>query len=134
MVDFLSSLPSLNDYGLLAMRIAMGAIFLTHGIQKFGMWRMAPSAQMSASTINLMRLLSIVEPLGGIAILIGFLTQFAALGLGIIMIGAIAMKIKIWKKKFSESGGWEFDLILLAVAIALFFIGGGNFALDAFLF
>lgn len=116
--------------GLLALRIALGSIFLIHGNQKIKMWKMQPSAQLPARMLSILRLLSITEPLGGIAILIGFLTQWAAVGIGIIMIGAIVLKAVQMKKKFSGDGGWEFDVILLAAAVLLLFAGAGHISVD----
>jgi putative oxidoreductase len=112
----------------------VGVIFLVHGIQKLGMWKMQPSAQMPAGMLSMVKFLSIVEPLGGLAVLVGFLTQFAAVALGIIMIGAIQFKMGQMHKKFSVEGGWEFDLILLAAAIALLFSGADSLGMDRVLF
>lgn len=132
-MQFLSNLNEFSDWGLLALRIGVGIIFLVHGKMKWAMWKMEPSEQMPAKMISLMKFLSIVEPLGGAALIAGFLTQIAALGLGIIMLGAIPMKIKMMKEPFTsqEKAGWEFDFILLAGCITLFFIGAGNVALDS---
>ena len=133
-MQFLLNLNQYSDWGLLILRVAIGAIFFVHGFQKFAMWKMQPSEQMSKEMINLMRFLSIVEPLGALAVLTGFLTQFAAIGLGIIMVGAIKMKSILWHKKFTGDGGWEFDLIILAAMVVLLFSGAGSFALDRILF
>lgn len=133
-MEFLANLHQLSDVGLLALRIAVGAIFLVHGTQKWAMWKMQPSAQMPAGMLSMMKFLSIVESLGGLAVLVGFLTQFAAVGLGIIMIGATQFKISQMHKRFSGEGGWEFDLILLAAVMALFFIGAGQLSADRLLF
>lgn len=135
-MEFLANLYQFSDWGLLALRVAVGVIFLVHGRQKWAMWKMQPSEQMPAGMISLMKLLSIVEPLGGLGVLGGFLTQFAAAGLGIIMIGAIAMKMRMMKVPFvaRDKTGWEFDFIILAAAIALFLFGGGGIALDRVIF
>ena len=135
-MEFFISLHQLSDWGLLALRIALGAVFLAHGRGKLGMWKMQPSEQMPAGTISLMKLLSIVEPLGGIAVLFGFLTQLAAVGLGIIMVGAIKAKIRMFKAPFMvmEKPGWEFDMMNLAACITLFFSGAGAFSLDRVIF
>ncbi|MCH8023130.1 MAG: DoxX family protein [Candidatus Marinimicrobia bacterium] len=131
-MDLLSNLTALNDWGLLALRIALAAIFIYHGSQKWAMWKMSPSEQMPAGMLNMMKFLSIVEPLGGVAVAVGFLTQPAALGLGIIMLGAINTKVRVMKVPFApqDKTGWEMDLILLAACIALFFAGAGSIALD----
>ncbi len=126
----LSSLHQLGDWGLLALRIGVGVTFLVHGRQKRVMWGMQPSAQLSAGTLNLLRVLSIAEPLGALATLVGLLTQVAAAGFVVVMVGAIRLKITQLHKGFSGEGGWEFELLLLVGAIALLLLGAGRFALD----
>lgn len=129
---FLLSLHAYADWGLLALRLAMFFIFWVHGSRKWSMWNAKPSPQTPAPMLSLMRLLSVCEPLGAIAILVGFLTQPAALGLGLVMIGAIYMKAKQWKVPFmsKDQTGWEFDLMILAACIALLLMGGGAFSID----
>lgn len=125
-----SQLVQFNDLGLFLLRLTVGIIFLIHGKQKLAMWKMPPSEQMPAGTLNLMRFLSLAEIAGGLALIFGgVLAQLAAVGLAIIMLGAIYYKIKIWKKKFSEPGGWEFDLILLAANLAILLNGGGSISI-----
>lgn len=121
-----------GDYGLFSLRLAIAAIFFVHGYGKHVFWKMKPSAEMSAGKINFMKFISIAEALGAAAMLFGFLTQFAAIGLGIIMLGAIYSKIKLWKIPFStqENTGWEFDLIILSGCVALATLGSGQFALE----
>lgn len=120
------------DLGLLALRLAVGFVFLYHGLKKQGMWKMQASPQMSAGMINMMRLLSVAEPLGGLAVIAGFLTPYAALGFIIIMLGAIYHKIKLWKIPFmaQNNTGWEFDFVLLVASLALILLGPGAFAID----
>ena len=135
-MEFFANLHQFGDWGLLALRIAVGAIFLVHGAQKWAMRKMQPSEQMPAGMLSLMKFLSIVEPLGALAILAGFLTQLAAAGLGIIMIGAIILKKTMMKVPFAaqDKTGWEFDLIILAATVALFFFGAGSIGLDRVIF
>src|SRR6266702_6730677 len=78
--DFMSVLSSLHhfsDWGLLALRLGVGTVFLVHGNQKRAMWKMQPSAQMPAGLLSLLRVLSIDELLCGLATLTGLLTQAA---------------------------------------------------------
>lgn len=126
------SLSQYDDAALLIIRAAVGIIFLVHGTAKWQMWKMQPSPQISAAMLNIMRLLSITEPLGALALLTGFLTQFAALGYAIIMLGAIFMKIRVWRVGFfvKEGGGWEFDFLILASCLVLIILGGGGWGLD----
>lgn len=120
-MDLLNSLTSYSDWGLLALRLAVGAIFLVHGKAKWAMWKMQPSAQMPAQMLGVMKVLSIGEPLAALALITGVFVQPAALWLSLVMVGAIYLKILKWKVPFTAQNtmGWEFDLILLAANLAI---------------
>ncbi|MFQ6608230.1 MAG: DoxX family protein [Fidelibacterota bacterium] len=135
-MGFLTSLQEYGDWGLFILRLSIGIIFIYHGKMKWSMWKMEPSEQMPAQMLSLMKFLSIVEPLGGLALITGFLTQVAAVGLGVIMLGAINTKIKMMKVKFfmQDNTGWEFDFVLLFGCITLLLTGAGKIALDGLLF
>ncbi|HEV2751349.1 MAG TPA: DoxX family protein [Gemmatimonadales bacterium] len=133
-MDFFAQLHHLSNWGLVALRLGVGVTFLVHGIQKRAMWKMQPSAQMPASLLSIIRLLSIAEPMGGLAVLTGFLTQLAAAGFVIVMLGAINLKARQMHKHFSGDGGWELDYSLLAAAIALLILGAGGISIDRLLF
>jgi len=130
----LSSLHQFSDWGLLALRLGVGTVFIVRGTQKRAMWTIPPSAQMPAGLLSLLRVLSIAEPLGGLATLVGLLTQAAAAGFILVMLGAIRLKVQQLHKGFTGEGGWEFEWLLLVGAIALLFLGAGKFALDRLLF
>lgn len=128
---------NLHEYsyiGLFILRTAVALSFLVHGLQKRAMWKMKASEEMSAPMLGIMRLLSIVEPLGALALIAGFLTQIVTAGFALIMIGAIFFKAVQMKKKYSEAGGWEIDVLLLASSILLLFIGAGPFSVDFIMF
>ena len=132
-MSVLSNLHQLGDWGLLALRLGVGVTFLAHGSQKRAMWKLQPSAQMPAGLLTLLRVLSIAEPLGGVATLVGLLTQAAAAGFILVMLGAIRLKVTQLRKGFTGDGGWELEFLLLVGAIALLFLGAGRFALDRLL-
>jgi len=132
-MNFFASLHTYSDWGLLVLRLILAATFLAHGKTKWAMWNMQPSDKMPASMINIMRLLSICEPLGAVALVLGFLTQLSALGLTIIMLGALNLKVNKMKAPFAvtrDKPGWEFELVILGGTLALFFTGAGAIALD----
>lgn len=124
--------PQMTDAGLLAIRFGLAPVFLAHGLSKLAMWKMQPSEQLNKKMLGILRLLSICEPLGALAVLAGFLTQLAGLGLAIIMLGAIHLKITKMKKKFAPTPdvGWEFEFALLMMALALHFAGAGAISFD----
>lgn len=129
---YLEKLSRHQDWGILILRLAVALLFLYHGSQKWALWSAAPGG-MPSGMLSLMRFLSIVEPIGAIAVAFGFLTRWATLGLGIIMLGAINTKITVMHMGFVGSGGagWEFDTMILASLIALLFIGAGKISIDA---
>ncbi len=122
----LSSFHKYGDLAMLVLRIVVGAVFIGHGMMKFGSW------QQPAEGMNIvMMILSIAEPVGGIAILAGVLTQWAALGLSIIMIGAICLKQFVWGGAFmGGQGSWEFDAVLLGSLLVTLCYGAGKLSLD----
>lgn len=130
---FLSELHGLSDWALLALRLGVGSVFLVHGLQKRGMWKLQASAQLPAGMLAILRALSIAEPLGALAVLGGLLTQLGAAGFTIDMLGAIRLKAMQRHKGFSGEGGWEFEFLLLTGAITLLILGAGQFSLDRLL-
>ena len=133
-MGFFAHLHHLSDWGLVALRLGLGVTFLVHGIQKQAMWKMQPSAQMPAGLLSILRLLSIAEPLGGVAVITGLLTQLAAAGFVIVMLGAINLKARQLHKGFTGDGGWELDYVLLSAAVALLILGAGRISLDRVVF
>lgn len=109
-----------GDWALLALRVAIAVIFLVHGPKKLG------------NLTSFMGFIGVCEMLGGLAMLFGFLTSWAALGIAIIMLGAIYKKITEWHVPFTamDKMGWEFDLIILAGCVALLILGGGSYSVD----
>ncbi len=133
---FFASLHHFSDVALLVLRVALGAVFLRHGLGKRKLWSVQPSAQMPAGMLRNLRILSIAEPAGALGLIFGFLTQLAALGLVIAMLGALQFLITKVHRKFTgdNAAGWEFEFMLLIVALALAILGGGKFALDRVIF
>src|SRR5207249_1544189 len=111
-MGFFFSLHQFSDFALLALRIALGAVFLTHGLGKRKLWSTQPSAQMPTGMLRKLRILSIAEPAGGLGMLVGFLTQLAALGLVIEMLGALQFLIsKVRSEEHTSELQSRFDLV-----------------------
>ena len=120
----------INQWGVFVLRLGIGVVFLLHGFSKRKFWAMQPSEQLPPRMLSILRLLSIAEPLGGAAMIAGFLTWWASLGLAIIMGGAIQLKALKMHKKFTDPDGWGYDFILLFASIALMFIGSGPLTVE----
>jgi len=135
-MNIFASIHAYGDFGLLILRFGLAAVFFVHGRRKQAMWKMQSSEQMSPTMLSIMRFLSVAEPLGAAAAILGLLTQLAALGFACVMISAIFLKITKWNQPFINkdvSPGWEFDFIILCSALALFFTGAGALSLDRML-
>jgi putative oxidoreductase len=116
---------------LLVLRIVTAAIFYVAAYYKFPYWSGAPQGT-SAFMLFTTRLLSIAEPLGATAILFGFLTKWAAVGLIIILIGAIYVSQFVYGIGFvmPTSPGWDFALAVLAGCLIITAFGAGDWSID----
>jgi uncharacterized membrane protein YphA (DoxX/SURF4 family) len=73
------------------------------------------------------------ELAGGLALIFGFLTRYAALGLMVIQIGAIWSVTAAKGFMLSRGGaGYEYNLALIAMCLVLLLEGGGALAVDTF--
>ena len=121
-----------QETALVFLRVIVAAIFLYSAYAKLPFWSKAPEG-MSTGMLNLVKFLSIVEPLGAIAVLFGFLTRWAAAGLAIIMVGAIYVLQFTMKIGFATptGSGWNFPLEMLAACIVLLAFGPGRWSIDS---
>ena len=120
-----------QNASLLILRIVTAAIFYVAAYYKFPFWSGAPEG-ISAFLLFTTRLLSIAEPLGATALLLGFLTRGAAVGLIIILLGAIYVSQFVYGIGFvmPTSAGWNFPLAVLDGCFVLAAFGPGKWAVD----
>ena len=121
-----------QNIALLLLRLITAVIFLYAAYAKLPLWYFEPDG-ISATLANIMKLLTIVAPLGALAIAFGFLTRLAASGLSIIMVGAIWVSQFVMQIGFATStgAGWNFSLVVLAGCIVLMAFGAGAWSVDA---
>ena len=125
----------LQGWGLAIMRIVVGIVFLVHGFQKLflmgfgGVAGMMEGVGVPAPGLFAV-ILTLVELLGGLALILGLFTRVAAIPLAIDML--VATLTVHLPKGFSvlPNGGYEFTLVLLAASVALAIAGPGEAALD----
>lgn len=129
----LNVFPGLLDYSHFApflLRVVLGLVFVVHGYPKLFTGFSQTAGWFDSVGIKPGKfwafVVGAVEFFGGIALIFGFATQIAALLI------AINMLVAIWKVKFRGGfvNGYEFDLLLLAVALSLALTGAGAFAID----
>lgn len=121
------------NVGLALVRIITGIVFAAHGYQKFFIYGLDGTTgaftQMGIPAPGITApLVAIVELFGGIALVIGFLTRLAALGLAINMLGAILL-VRL-KGGFFSPNGAEFEIVLFVACLALAIGGAGALSVD----
>lgn len=127
------------DLALLVLRLVLGIIFVAHGAQKlFGSFG-GPGLKGTAGFFEQLGIrpaypmavvVGAIEFFGGILAALGFLMPVVAVGLIAVMIGAI-LTVHLRHGFFAQSGGYEFNLALIGIALALLLAGAGSYSLDA---
>jgi putative oxidoreductase len=124
------------DAILLMIRVVMGSLFINMGwpkIQQPMNW-MGPDSGFPGFFLMLA---AIAEFVGGIALVLGFLTRVAAFGIGCNMVVATYMAAVVWKMPFVDmKGGPSYYTNLLLLGLALLFIvsSSGRFSVDRIFF
>jgi putative oxidoreductase len=124
--------------GLLIIRVIAGLTMAGHGGQKLFGWFDGPGRR---GTAGMMEKLGYREPAlmaglaglaelgGGLGLALGFLTPFAAIAIVVVMLNAtIAVHLKngFWNTK----GGYEFPLVMSAIAVGIAAAGPGDASAD----
>lgn len=77
-------------------------------------------------------LVAIAELLAALAMLAGFMTQWAGLGIALLMIGTTCLQLFKWHSPYwANKSGWEYDVIMFVLGTVMAVFGGGSFSLDA---
>ena len=126
------------DLALFALRVVVGLLFAAHGAQKlFGMFGGHGLAGTAGFFEQLglrpgalhARAAGLAELIGGLLLTLGLLTPFAAAVLIAVMVTAV-LTVHGPKGPWSTDGGYEYNLVLGAVAFALAGAGPGTWSLD----
>lgn len=128
-----NGLTQLQGWGVTALRVVIGIVFLVHGGQKLFVWGFGgvagflgqvgiPFPMLAAVVVSL------VESLGGLSLLLGLFTRWAAIPLAINMLVAI-LTVHL-RAGFFLPNGYEFALTLLGATVALGLLGSGEASVD----
>jgi putative oxidoreductase len=131
----------MRPYGLAALRLCVGAVFLAHGLQKlFGMWGGAgiggTTAMLAEWGLNpaypLAIAVGVAELGGGALLIIGGLTRWVALAL-VVEVGVAVWKVNYQNELFLSSAGGvgvEYRLVLIGALLCLSLTGPGALSID----
>src|ERR671931_596997 len=125
------------SYGLLLLRVVVGGTMAGHGAQKLFGWFDGPGlggVQKMLGSFgfrwpSLMALGLALTECAGVLFAFGFLTPFAALGIAVVMVNAVVL-VHFKNGFWSGKGGYEFNLVLFSVAVAVSATGPGRFSID----
>jgi putative oxidoreductase len=136
-----------GDWVITIVRIVLGVVFFAHGAQMALGWFGGAGLQ---STVRVFRerlripaplaVLSIAaEFLGGLGLIVGFLSRIAALGIAVVMIVAVVAvhrKFGFFMNWFGEKQGHgiEYHVLVLTLALTVIIKGAGAFSLDQILY
>jgi putative oxidoreductase len=123
-------LSSFTDAALLLLRLIAGIIFAASG------WSHVKDPEGRGKSIGMSpaftAVLGAAELAGAAGLVLGVLTQPAAAGLILLMLGAIQKKMFVWKTGFwgkHGTDGWHYDLMLVAMNLVIIATNGGHYVL-----
>ncbi len=125
----LPGLAAFTDLALLLMRLLVALVFGYSG------WGHLGNPEERGKSIGMSKgftaCLGAAELLGALGVAAGVLTRLAALGLILVMLGAIQKKIFVWHTGFwgEKASGWHYDLMLVVMNLVIMTSGGGRFIL-----
>ena len=122
-------LARFTDLGILLQRLMVGLVFGTSGYSHL------KNSAARAKDIGMSKpftiFLGAAEVAGALGVAFGVLTQLAAFGLILIMLGAIQKKIFAWHTGFwgEKASGWHYDLMFILMNLIIAFTNGGAYVL-----
>ncbi|HEX4487828.1 MAG TPA: DoxX family protein [Terriglobales bacterium] len=122
-------LACFTDAAFLLLRLMVAAIFITSG------WSHVTKPAERSKSIEMSKgftiFLGIAELAGGLGVAFGVLIQPAAIGLILLMLGAIQKKALVWKTGFwgEKSNGWHYEVMLILMNLVILTTNGGRYVL-----
>jgi len=123
-------LAKFSDVAFLLLRLLVAAIFAASA------WNHLKDPEARSKSIGMSKgftaFLGAAELAGALGVALGALTQLAAAGLILLMLGAIQKKIFVWKTGFwgkHGTDGWHYDLMLVTMNLAIIVTNGGKYVL-----
>lgn len=127
--------------GLLIIRLVVGLSFMAHGAQKLFGWFGGHGPKGTGGWMESMGMkpgvlmavmAGLMELIGGLLLATGLFTVVGSIIIIATMLGAI-IKVHGANGYWATANGYEYNLLLIAVAIGLALIGAGDYSLDAVL-
>jgi len=136
-------LETSESYAPLILRVVLGFVVLMHGMQKllgwFGGFGFSKTMIFFTESVGLPWIMGfsviLLETLGAIALIIGLGTRVIAFSYILLPLGMIFtthLKNGFFMNWFGtlKGEGYEYFILWIGMAIALFILGGGKYAVD----
>jgi putative oxidoreductase len=127
MIDYRSA-----PYGALLLRVSLGTMFLVHSLYLKLVVFTLPGTVRFYESLGLpgvgAHLTIAVEAIGGVMLIAGFRTRYAAVALVPVLLGATWVH---WKNGWlftNTGGGWEYPAFLAAATVVQALLGDGAWA------
>ena len=126
---------TLAAYGVLLLRLSLGAMFLAHGLVLKVLTYGLPGTARFFASAGLPGWLAYptaaAEAVGGVLLLLGVQSRWVALALSPVLLGAIASVHGAMGWVFTApGGGWEYPAYLFVLCVAQALLGDGAHALS----
>ena len=125
------------------LRLLLGIVIFPHGAQKllgwFGGGGFTSSMRWFESSFHIPTIFALLailaESVGAVALIAGFFTRVAALAVSVNMLVAVALvhgKVGFFMNwgGNAKGEGFEYHILVVAIGIALMFMGGGRWSVD----
>jgi putative oxidoreductase len=133
-----------RNYALTILRLVLGIVFFAHGAQKALGWfggygfngTMGFFTQQLGIPAPFAFLAIMAEFLGGLGLIVGFLSRIAAFGIFCNMLVAVCILHRHFGLFMNWAGnqkgeGYEFHLLAMAMTVAVMIAGAGALSVDA---
>lgn len=112
-------------FGTLILRLVVGAIFLQWGLVKLMMSAEAINALIAGTGITMtwFWIAAVVQTVGGVLLILGLATRFAAVVLGLLM-------LMILNSNARTFGPNQLEYLMLGTLVSLVFMGGRKYSFD----
>jgi putative oxidoreductase len=125
----------LAPYAALALRVALGIMFLAHSVVLKLFQFTLPGTAAFFGQLGLPAWTAyavfLAETIGGAMLVLGIQTRWVALALTPILVGAVWVHAGNGWMFGSAGGGWEYPLYLLVLSVVQAMLGDGAHALSA---
>ena len=120
----------LTDVALFLLRLMVGIVFISSGYAHLK----NPDARNKSIGMSkgFTIFLGAAELAGGLGVVSGVFAQLAAIGLILVMVGAVAKKLFVWHTGFwgqDGTSGLSYDTMMIVMSLVIVATGGGNISL-----